>query len=445
VPRTAPRNLPSLDDVGRSTLRLDLTASVLGAATQAILELGPALAKKGFNATDFEVALLASGQSAGLVLSFFIAHLAMHGRKMPLVFWPETLRAVFLVAIVALNPAFAMGFVLCHAAAQVFHHMTVPARVAVYGLNYPPELRGEIVGRNRRILYLIAAGVSVAISSVLDQWFDLSWFYRLIGVDSPSPGKLVTWILPLTGILGFAGTVFFARIHVREPVANPGAHAGSFLRTLQQFFRVWWEDRDFRRYENFYLIFGFANIMTIALTQIHAVDRLHASYFDLAMINVALIQAPMALTMAFWGRLVDRHSPARLRGYINLIFSIDFLVLALAPTIGWIYAGRICRGVALGGGTLLWMLGALYYARIPERVPIYLGIHTVLTGFRWALAPFVGIWLKALFHDDARPIFFITFVIVAGSALLMIRQSRNEPPRQHPPGPPMPAPRMTGA
>ncbi|MBI4605119.1 MAG: MFS transporter, partial [Planctomycetes bacterium] len=329
-------------------------------------------------------------------------------------------------------------------------------------LNYPSELRGKIVGNNRRVQVVFAAGVSLGVSAVLDGKVSVGPVFELFGRSAPSPGDLVVWLVPLIGLLGLAATLVFAGAPVREARGGPGqgpepcpepdreprpepAALGSLLDTLRAFAKVWWEDRDFRRYENFFFIFGFANIMTIPLTQIHAVDRLEADYWDLALINVAIVQGLMAVTLPFWGKLVDRHPPARLRGFINLILALDFLTLAVAPTIEWVYAGRVCRGIALGGGTLVWMLGSLYYARTPDKVPIYLGVHTVLTGLRWALAPFAGVWLKQLFRDDARPVFGLVFAVVAVTALLMIWQSRREEPRRPVEGPPMPAPRMTGA
>jgi len=90
------------------------------------------------------------------------------------------------------------------------------------------------------------------------------------------------------------------------------------------------------------------------------------------------------------------------------------------------------------------MLGSLYYARSKEDAPIYLGVHTVLTGVRWLLAPFAGVLLKGLFGMSARPIFLISFVVVLASSILMLRQSRSEKPR-HPFEEPMPSPRTPGA
>jgi hypothetical protein len=175
------------------------------------------------------------------------------------------------------------------------------------------------------------------------------------------------------------------------------------------------------------------------------VEELQADYFDLALINVVLVQGIMALTMVFWGKRLDRTSPGALRGVLNLIFAVDFLALAVAPSIEWVYVGRIFRGIALGGGTLVWMLGSLYYARSRELAPVYLGIHTVLTGVRWLIAPFAGVLLKQILGRDARPIFLVSCVLIVAAALFMIREARRQQPRPPLEEEPMPAPRPTGA
>ena len=442
-PPTVSSTSLDLDPVARETRRIDMGASALTAATVAVIEMGGALAKKGYHATDLEVAFLTSGQSLGLMLSFFVAHLASRGPKMPLVFWPEIARSLSLMAVCFLQPTFAIGFVICHAAAQMFQAITIPARVTIYRLNYPSHLRGRIVGKNRQIQLLLAAIISLLLSAAFEWCEGLPDVVRWLGQPPTTAQVMIGWLVPATGLLGMAGAFLFRTVRVKE-VREFTSAASSPLHTLRAFVRIYREDRDFRRYENFFFLFGFANIMSIPLTQIHAVDVLHANYFDLALINVAIVQGLMALTMASWGKLVDRYPPAVLRGVLNLIFAMDLLILAVAPSMEWVYVGRICRGIALGGGTLIWMLGSLYYARTPEEAPLYLGIHTVLTGTRWALAPFAGVALKA-WGQNARPIFFLSFLIVAGTAVAMILESRRERPR--PPGetPPMPAPRTPGA
>jgi hypothetical protein len=362
---------------------------------------------------------------------------------MPLVFWPEVLSRVVILAVALLRPSFALAFVGLHAFAQMFQHMSTPARVMIYRLNYPSNRRGRIVGRIRQLQFLLTAAAALALSMALDWNLGEEKLVKILGPSPIPSGMMVRIALPVLAALGLAGTFVFRRVRVQEGETSLLPRF-QVRETFGRFVRVYREDRDFRRYENFFFLFGFANIMSIPLTQIHTVDVLHADYFDLALINVVLVQGMMAATMAFWGKLLDAHTPSALRGILNVIFSLDFLALALAPTIGWVFVGRIFRGIALGGGTLIWMLGPLYYARSRENAPIYLGIHTVLTGFRWLTAPFAGVLLKQAF-GQTRPIFLISFVVILVSALFMIREARRQPRRPPPEEGPMPAPRDIGA
>lgn len=436
--------LADIDGVALRTLRIDLAACVLASATQAVLDLGGALAKRGFDATDTEVALLTSGQSLGLLATFITAHLALSRRKMPLVFWPEVGRGLALALIYCVSPAGALAFVILHALAQMFQNMTFPARVTIYRRNYPSSVRGRIVGGNRQVQLVLATIFSLLFSAGLEWGSGNEQLSRILGTPPCTAAGMINVTIPIVAFLGIMGSIIFSRVPVREDGASERPQGKSLMETLREFLRVWREDKRFRRYENFYIVFGFANIMTIPLTQIHTVDVLHANYFDLAMINVALVQGAMALSMGFWGRILDRYPPAALRGILNLVFSVDLLLLAVAPTIGWVYLGRVFRGIALGGGALVWMLGSLHYAPSPEKVPIYMGIHTMLTGLRWAFAPFLGVWLKHVFGDDARPIFLLSFLVVFVVGIGMIRE-RDEIPPTVPEHLPMPAPRTPGA
>jgi MFS family permease len=435
--------LEPLDATALRTRRLDLISSLLSSGVLAVIEMGGAIAKKGFNASDFQVALLISGQSAGLMLSFFIAHLASYRSKVPLVFWPEFLGRVLLLGVFFLDPSLALVFVIIHASLQMLQAITLPARITIYRLNYPTSRRGAIVGRIRQLQLVLTAVAALAMSLALDWSTGKEELTRWLGKCPVLPHQMFGYVIPALAIIGILGCLVFRRIEVREAPAT-AARQTSLAHTFRRFVEVYRADADFRRYENFFFLFGFANIMSIPLVQIHAVDELKANYLDLALINVVLVQGIMAATMGFWGKLVDRHSPNALRGVLNIIFSIDFLLLAVAPTMGWVYFGRVFRGIAMGGGTLIWMLGSLYYARSKEEAPIYLGIHTVLTGLRWLLAPFAGVLLKQAFGHSARPIFLISFAVILLSAILMLRDSRRQRPRR-PVEEPIPAQRIAGS
>ncbi len=446
LPASPPLQTSDLDPISAETRRKDLLTGIFMAAVVAVFEMGPAIAKKGYGASDFEVALITSGHSLGLLLTFMTAYLAARFGNIRLVFWPELAARVCLAALFFVRPGFALAFVVLHAAAQMFQAMTIPARVTIYRTNYPSELRGRIVGRNRQVQMFVVTITAFIISASLEWTVGNQRVVALLGEAPMGVDWMLSLLFPTVAALGLVGSFIFRRIPLRpsaDPsIAKSGA-APSLIGTARRFWTVWKRDRAFRRYEAFFLVFGFANILSIPLTQIHAVDALGADYVDMAVINVVLVQGVMALTMVFWGKLLDRHPPTRLRGILNLIFAVDFLAFALAPTLGWVFVGRIFRGFALGGGTLVWMLGSLHYARTPEEAPVYMGIHTVLTGVRWLTAPFVGVWLKDVFGQDARPVFFISFTVIVITAIWMIHDSRHDKVRHL--DPPMPAPRTPGA
>ena len=414
--------------IARLTRRLDLTTCVLIGGTTAILELGGALAKRGYDASDTQVALLTSAQGIGLVASFVIAHFAVRGRKMPLVFAGDLLRSVPLLCVFFVKTSAAFGFVVCHALAQIGQTICIPARVTIYRLNYPARLRGRWVGANRRVQVTLATVVALVLTLILDWSAGAPDLVRWLGPASIDVESALQFAIPAIGVLGVIAALTFRRIPVLEQTGGEASAtpAPRLRETAKQFWTIWREDRAFRRYELYFMFFGAANIMAMPLTQIHAVEVFDANYAELALINVVLPQGFMAATMVYWGRHLDRQSPARLRGILNMIFAFDFLALALAPSLGWIYLGRVCRGVALGGGTLVWFLGALHYAKTPQLAPVYSGIHTVLTGVRWLLAPFVGIWLKNLFRDDARPVFFVCALAVLIAGVGLLREARRE-------------------
>jgi hypothetical protein len=409
------------------TWRLDLVSGLLGAGTLAIMEMGPALAKKGYDASDLEVALLTSGQSLGLILSFFTAHLAARRPRVALVFRCELAANLFLLPVFFVRPSFALAFVVLHVLSRVCLSMGVPARVVVYRANFPTSVRGRLVARIRQLQLFLTTCFALLLSLLLDWNLGAGELVALFGRSPVAGEHMLQYAVPGAAALGLLGSLVYRRIREapEEAGPEPAALPRSPFGTFREFRKVWKEDRRFRRYESFFFLFGFANIMAIPLTQIHAVEVLHASYLDLAMINVILVQGVMALTMVWWGRLVDRHPPSVLRGILNLIFALDFLALFLAPTIGWVYLGRIFRGISLGGGTLIWMLGPLYFARSPRQAAVYTGIHSVLTGVRWGVAPFAGVVLKEWCGNNSRPVFLIGFIVLLITGAAMLLESRR--------------------
>ena len=385
--------------------------------------MGPALAKKAYAASDYEVALLTSGQSIGLLLNFVSSHMAARRRRVTLVFWMQLLSCLALCPVFFVSPRFAIGFVVLHALSRIAFAMAMSARILVWNSVFPAASRGALVGRLRQLQLSVTTVLAIVLSALLDWNRGAEWLVEHLGPSPVPAGEMVRYLIPVLACLGVVGCAFYRRIDERPRELGPQRITARG--TLDRFLRVWRQDHRFRRYEQLFFVLGSCNIMVIPLIPIHAVERFDANYSELALVCVAIVQGTMALTMVFWGRRIDRGTPSGLRGWLNLILATELLLLAIGPSIEWMYCGALFRGAALGGGTLLWMLGPLWYARDGDE-DIYTGIHACLTGLRWVIAPFLGVLLKDLCHDDARPAFLVAMTLLIVTGLALLRDGRRE-------------------
>ena len=84
----------------------------------------------------------------------------------------------------------------------------------------------------------------------------------------------------------------------------------------------------------------------------------------------------------------------------------------------------------MAGGMLLWELGPMYFAERKEEVPTYLGIHTVLTGVRALISPWVGASLAMAFNLGTAVLTGAAMQIVAGIMLItFFFMAKDEPLR----------------
>jgi hypothetical protein len=86
--------------------------------------------------------------------------------------------------------------------------------------------------------------------------------------------------------------------------------------------------------------------------------------------------------------------------------------------------GRLVVAFVQGGSALIWILGINYFAPRDE-VPVYMGLHQSLTGYRGLIAPFVGI-LLAQALGSYRAVFIVSFLLMNVGSLVMINEVRGE-------------------
>jgi MFS family permease len=364
--------------LSRATYVHDLRAAMLFASCWGVANLSIIVAKKSFDTPHWLLAVMLSMNGVGMMLSLFWGNVVHHRRKMPFAFWPRVASHVLLVCVAFVTSA--TPFVVITGITMILAGATIPAVTGIMRSNYPPTHRGTIRG------YIRARFIAVAVLTTLVG----SWILDF----SPCAYR---WLWPLAGMLGLLGDMEFGRIKVRHEgtLAGPVKRKRNLLRPL----RVFLSDRRFIVFTCGMFFFGFPNLTLRFVVPVDLVDNYEASYSQAAMAFSIIPEFLMIFTVAFWGRLVDRYNPVRLRAIFNYVWSAELLVLLSIPVLEritgagsglwWFCGARTIRGFVMGGSGLLWHLTVMYFAR-EDDVPVYMGLHAGFTGIRAIIGPFAG-------------------------------------------------------
>jgi EmrB/QacA subfamily drug resistance transporter len=124
----------------------------------------------------------------------------------------------------------------------------------------------------------------------------------------------------------------------------------------------------------------------------------------------------LAALILVGGALGDRYGRRAMFGAGIALFALASAACGLAPTIGWLIAGRVVQGASaalLVPGSLA-ILSASFPARSRGRA---IGTWSAFTGVTAAVGPLVGGWLVD--HGSWRWVFFINLPIAAATLLLI--------------------------
>lgn len=352
---------------------------------------------EGRRRLPFMVAAVAVGRGVLLLYLLFPILPALGQRALP---W-----AFFGVA--------AVGYLLAAGA--------VPARTAIIDLLYPGTHRGRIWGffQSARVPFFM--GAAYAAGLVLDRDVE---------------GHSTSWriVFPAAGAIGLLAAAVLSRLPVgrwdRPAPGEAGFSAGAALGILRN-------DREFRNYMIAFSIFGFANLLQSPAQVYYLKDEFGIDYRRTSIVFGVIPQVCMFATGALWGRFFDRVSLYFARSLFNAIWSIQPLLWAVAPSMGWVYAGAVVEGLAEAGSGLTWSLGILYFAP-KERIPLYMSVHLFLTGLRALVAPQVGQLLMGPL--GYRGVFWVTFglMLIASGMMLALGRIEREERRAAPLPPPEP-------
>lgn len=366
------------------------------------------IVKKTFEASNFEVALLYSAVNIGLLFSIFFASHAERSNKMDYVYYPDmTARVLFiLTALVSVLFPSSLLFTLILCAAYAIHSLNTPILTSIYRSHYPDDSRGKIMGVVRTIFNLAFVAASYVFGLMLD-------------ID----GHNYVYVYPIIGLVGIWGVREFRKIKLPDAPLN--GHATP-EHPLVQFRRVMKQDKPFAFFMAYWAIFGFAAIMIDPVKTIYVTDAqygINANYEEAILAVTVIPQAVMLLTFAFWGRQIDQYGVIKIRFLLNILPTINLLLFYFATDLKLIYLASVLQGISMSGAQLSWQLCVMEFAP-KNQVGIYMGIHTMLTGLRGIIAPFVGAMLIG--GVGIGNTFLVGFGLMIISTVMMIRFARDK-------------------
>jgi hypothetical protein len=427
--------LLSNDPRAGHTYRLDFSAMFFTGAVLACIQILDVIGAKAYGAGSFEIALIRSGMGLGMMASYWVATRVVFSRRVPYVTWPQALSRFLLVSLVAV-PWLPAGmvlpfFCLCAVGSSALEHVTLPARLTLYRHNYPLRPRPLVASRVRQaqmgMLLLIGGGLGLAMDwnsahpEGLGQWMD-SW----VRGDLLPKDTLLKFGVPAIALISFVGVILFSRIREGARVRNKKTASGeNTLPGIKEWASALAGNKSFLMFEVAYFLFGFGNLMTVPLMVILITKPeygINASYFEAMLLQAVIWQLGIIVAAPFMGKLVQRFNPLLLRGVLTLSFAVDLCLMYMGfatQSILPLYIGKGIRGFTMAGGMLLWELGPMYFARDKEKAPTYIGIHTVLTGIRATISPWVGASLATAFSLGSAILTGVALQVVAAVVLLV--------------------------
>jgi hypothetical protein len=385
------------------------------------------VASKYFGGGPLLIAVITAAPMFGNILALLWAQLAERRRKVPFINALQ-LGVVLAVALVALTWFFPIdpatghpyaiagwSFAFLIITARVLASGIVTLRSAVWRMNYPRALRGQIISRitsvNNTILSLMVlaaawmldfAPQSYAVLYVVIAIISLLGIGQFRRIRVRGEARLLSRASSIrpagieTVALGDAGVPSYSRTTRGKPA---GALRG-FWGQLMESMRLLKTDPMFREYQWWQFLLG-ASFMLMMPSLIYMVSREMTDPMNQYVLAVVVVQlVPMLTGVIFlqvWAPVFDRTPLFQFRVWLGIsAITAHSLILwgALADNLWIVAAGTFMVGIAMGGGQLAWQLGQNTFAT-RENVGTYMGLHVMLTGLRGMFVPFIGV---AIYH-----------------------------------------------
>lgn len=398
----------SAEPIARSTYRAHLKMYLLAAPSMAMIQYAPFLAVKTFNASAW-VPVLAAVTPASHLLAIFFTRAITRSKKTNWVVRPMILSNLLFLLMFLVDPKRGWMFAMVIILAQSLRAPIISAQSAIFRTNYPSESRS----------YALAVPMAV-------QFIAVAAYSRWSGTLFDHSEDYVLPVFLASGLFGILGAWIFNSVPAKEAMApsplpeeivHDPKHPRGF--GLGEQFALLFRNPGYFRYQMAYMFFGAGFVAISATLPLYLADEFSATHMQATMAINTIPMLTTAITLPFWGRLIDRFNPLLMRAIINGVWSVTPLLLYFAVSVEGVYAAQLIQGLVWSGSTLIWWVGVNYFAR-PDEVAGFMSIHQTLTGLRGIITPFIGIEIAHRFGFRTSMLFW--FALMSFGFLIMLRE-----------------------
>jgi MFS family permease len=284
---------------------------------------------------------------------------------------PERLRVKFVSILVVLGRAIFLAglftptpvMLLCMGAGMwLTMAMVGPLQVDIWRGAYPQRLRARVLGY-LRVLQTSAGAVAAPLGGLL---LERLGYGPMFGIGAG---------------LGMLGVVGYSRIR-SEPVA------GSVRFTPAASLRLLAEQPRYRAMVMAWVVWGVGSFMAAPLYALVLVDRFHASYSDVGLLQLA---GALSGLLAYFvlGQFLDRRGGFGATSTGLVMVAVVPLIYLGSPSLPFLAVAYIVQSIGNSAIDLGWQVALISRVSDEHRLR-YQAAHTSLTGLRGAAAPFLG-------------------------------------------------------
>ena len=335
---------------------------------------------------------LSSAGFVGFILAGSGASAATRWRKKSVIRTFEVISRM--LVILAAFATTGRAFVLTMGLGVAVNTMGTPLISGLYGANFRQPVRGRAMGR----LQAVAVGTTAVTGMVLGVVMEMNTGY-------------FRGLLVAVSLISLACAWYAWRL----PESRPPPAATRRIR-LTDFVRVLTRDRAFLYLEVYWFIIGLSNLWLMPIRVLYLTD-IGFSERQVMLTTTTAMYTTMVLTVGIWGRALYRLNFARYRMLTSAFFMGGILVFFHSTRPAYVCAGSLLWALGLAGGTLSWRLVATFFTT-PNRVPLYMAIHTFCCGLRGVVGPYLSLRL----HDayNARVVMWVSIAGMAFAVAMLI-------------------------